>query len=291
MLKTIILETPGVIDTMKFEQMNIHWKSLFRDAEQQGVKIISASYDKVSGTMQMSEQCLPNESLLIASSAELLFQADNFGIPCIAFGPDVPAYQTAYHVLSPEGAELYYLRQVYQRLTGETVVIAQTERLVIREMTVEDAETMWGIQRRDAVRLYTEGVSDDKQTEVEKHIAYVKHVYPLYGYGLWSVCLKESGKLIGRCGIQDCECDGKWEVELGYLLEPTVWGQGYATEAVRAVLRYAFSKLEVQSIIALIEPENERSVRLAMRSGMKFQRYVNRNDKQFACYRIVNNTI
>ena len=291
MLRTIILETPGVIDTLKSEQTNIHWKSLFCDAEQQGVRIISASYDNVSGTMQLSKQCAADESLLIASTAELLSQADILGIPCIAFGPQVPAYRTAYHILSPEGAEFYYLLQVHQRLSGEAVVIAQTERLLIREMTVEDAGAMWEIQHGDEVRLYIDGFSDDKQAEEEKHIAYVKNVYPLYGYGLWAVCLKESGKLIGRCGIQDCECNGKCETELGYLFDPAVWGQGYATEAVRAVVGYAFSRLEMQSIIALIKPENERSVRVAMRSGMKFQQYVIRNGEQFACFRISNISI
>ena len=301
MLKAILLEAPGVVKTADEIQTNSDWKALTEEAGQQGIRVILFSFDASSKKQCCTQgelsgehlrwECLeekyrPTECLLLAADSECLSAARKLGIPCVAYGEDVPAFQTKYQISTSEGAEFWYLKQIYQRLSGEEVVIAETGRLMIREMTQEDAEAMWEIQNQGEVRRYTEGISHDCQTELEKHRAYVEHVYPLYGYGLWAVCLKASRKLIGRCGIQDREYNGVCEIELGYLLDTKDWGQGYATEAVSAVIDYAFHQLGIEQIVAWIEPENERSVRVAQKTGMEFCEYRIKNGKNFACYKI-----
>lgn len=289
MLKTIFLESPGVIETAECGQMNTDWQTLITNAGEHGIKtevLPSVLINDVRGIEALCarNECIPRECLLLTADGELLSVAEQVGMPCIAYGEHVPEFRAQYQITTVEGAELYYLQQIYQRLIGEPVVIAMTERLIIREMTVEDAEALWEIQNQEEVRRYTEDISEDRQTELEKHMAYVRHVYPMYGYGLWGVYRKEDGKLIGRCGIQDYEYDGVWGVELGYLLDPAEWGRGYAIEAVRAVIKYALDCMDIQSVIALIAPENERSIRLAKRAGMQFQTFEERKGKPVARY-------
>lgn len=293
MLKLILLETPGVIETEEFRQLNTDWQTLITNAKKNGIgaKTLSVTMgDDVAGIQLLciKNECTPQECLLLAADSKLLSIAEQIGMPCVAYGEAMPAFRTRYQITTAAGAELYYLQQIYQRLIGEPVVIAKTERLIIREMTDEDAEALWEIQNRQEVRRYTENLSEDRQTELEKHKAYVTHVYPMYGYGFWGVYRKEDGKLIGRCGIQDYEHEGAWEIEIGYLLDPPEWGKGYATEAVCAVLKYAFECMDMQSVVALIEPENERSLRLAKRIGMQFQAYDVRDEKTVARYLIQN---
>lgn len=293
MLKLILLETPGVIETEEFRQRNTDWKTLIAKAKENGIRTKTLPVtmgDDIAGIRLLCSkyECIPQECLVLAADSKLLSMAEQIGMPCVAYGEAMPAFRTRYQITTAAGAELYYLQQIHQRLIGEPVTIAKTERLIIREMTVADAEALWEIQNRQEVRRYTENLSEDRQNELEKHKAYVTHVYPLYGYGLWGVYRKEDEKLIGRCGLQDYEHDGTWEIEIGYLLDPPEWGKGYATEAVWAVLEYAFECMDMQSAVALIEPENERSVRLAKRVGMQFQAYDVRDGKTVARYLIQN---
>lgn len=286
MLKTIFLESPGVIKSADEIRPDSSWRTLMEKAGQQGIQTILFSSDVSPEEQCSAVGCLPKECLLLATDSECLLAAGEIGMPCAAYGEAVPAFRTRYQIMSAEGAEFHYLKQIYQRLAGEEVVIVKTKRLMIREMMPEDAESLWEIQRQEEVLRYTEGVSCDHEEELEKHRAYVEHVYPMYGYGLWAVCLKDNKKLIGRCGIQDREYNGVWEVELGYLLDSKAWGQGYATEAVTAVIDYAFNQLEISEIVAWIEPENERSIRVAKKAQMKFSEYRTKNGKCFACYNI-----
>ncbi|MGD2148853.1 MAG: GNAT family N-acetyltransferase [Anaerolineae bacterium] len=66
--------------------------------------------------------------------------------------------------------------------------------------------------------------------------------------------------------------DGRQEIELIYVLARAVWGKGYATEVGRALVRYAFEERGIDRLIALIEPENVASERVAVKVGMRFER-------------------
>ncbi len=86
------------------------------------------------------------------------------------------------------------------------------------------------------------------------------------GYGLLAVIERETGRFAGRVGLRYWP---DWdEVDLGWVLAPELWGRGLATEAAGAYLGWAFRTLELTHVIALIEPGNTRSVRVAERLGM-----------------------
>ena len=98
-----------------------------------------------------------------------------------------------------------------------------------------------------------------------------------YGYGLFSVVLKENGKLIGDCGLEQMDIEGVQVAELGYDFLSDYWNQGFATEAALAVRDYAFDILRLPQLISLIRVGNLASKRVAEKVGMtlieEFTRY------------------
>jgi ribosomal-protein-alanine N-acetyltransferase len=93
-------------------------------------------------------------------------------------------------------------------------------------------------------------------------------------YDLWTLVEKESGKVIGHCGLLDKEIDGTVEIELVYVLAPFAWGKGYATEIAKGIKEHAFENLGIKRLISLIEPSNSASERVAIKVGMHLEREV-----------------
>jgi ribosomal-protein-alanine N-acetyltransferase len=87
-------------------------------------------------------------------------------------------------------------------------------------------------------------------------------------FDLWPVIERATGEVVGHCGLLEKEVEGRPEIELVYVVRRASWGRGYATEAARAIRDYAFTRLGVQRLIALIEPDNEGSKRVAEKVGM-----------------------
>lgn len=105
----------------------------------------------------------------------------------------------------------------------------------------------------------------------------------LRGFGIWAVEEKDSGNLIGRIGLQ--RLDWFEEVELVWMLAYPAWGMGYATEGAEAAIRYGFDVLELPQLSAVIHIENQRSIRLAERLGMRLAGELVREGIQFYDYR------
>jgi RimJ/RimL family protein N-acetyltransferase len=94
-----------------------------------------------------------------------------------------------------------------------------------------------------------------------------------YAFGLWAVEEKPTGRPVGFAGLSHPLWLPGWErtVEVGWRLHRDVWGRGYATEAGRAALRYGFERVELAEIIALIHPDNQRSLAVASRLGLELR--------------------
>jgi RimJ/RimL family protein N-acetyltransferase len=90
--------------------------------------------------------------------------------------------------------------------------------------------------------------------------------------GLWATIHKPSGRFAGRCGLLPWTIDDRQEVEVAYLLAREFWGQGLATEAAGAIVRYAFDRLALSRLICLIDPANQASIRVAERIDMSFEK-------------------
>jgi ribosomal-protein-alanine N-acetyltransferase len=147
-------------------------------------------------------------------------------------------------------------------------VVVETERLLLRRLTVDDLDDLAVLYRDPEVRRYfPDGVRTYEQTRDE--LEWVIDVYYVrYGYGLWATILKETGAFIGRCGLLPWEIGGRTEVEVAYLLGREHWGQGLASEAARAIVAHAFATLPVDRLICLVDPGNDASRRVAVTIGM-----------------------
>jgi RimJ/RimL family protein N-acetyltransferase len=86
--------------------------------------------------------------------------------------------------------------------------------------------------------------------------------------------LRSTGELIGDCGCGVQEVEGKKEVEIAYHVRRDLWGKGYAPEAARACMEYAFNRLGAPRLISMIRPENTNSRRVAEKNGLTCEKVV-----------------
>ncbi len=96
--------------------------------------------------------------------------------------------------------------------------------------------------------------------------------YQTDGFGLFAVVLKLNGEVIGNCGVVRQDIEGESLLEVGYHFRRDYWGHGYATEAARACMEYAFRRLDAAKVVSLILHQNLPSRRVAERNGMTVER-------------------
>ena len=145
-------------------------------------------------------------------------------------------------------------------------MILETERLYLREMNQDDYGSLCRIlQDEEAMYAYEGAFSDE---EVQEWLDRQTARYQRWGFGLWAVILRETGALIGQCGLTIQPWKGREVLEIGYLFNRAYWGRGYATEAARACKRYAFARLGAAEVCSIIREGNTASQRVALRNGM-----------------------
>lgn len=160
------------------------------------------------------------------------------------------------------GAE--WLFRVWQRHAGIPWTILETERLVLREMTEADLDAFYEIQGKEEA-AFLEPLCEDREEQRIKIQEYIRNMYGFCGFGIWMMEEKESGRIVGRAGLQ--MRDGFETPELGYAVARAFRGRGYAEEACRAVLEYASRELGVEEIRAVVHRDNEKSRGLCEKLG------------------------
>jgi len=162
-------------------------------------------------------------------------------------------------------------------------VIPETDRLLIREYVEEDAEVFFELNSNPEVSRFVPdkpllNVEQARQILIDHPIAdYRKH-----GFGRGACILKSTGEQIGLAGLKYLEELG--EVDVAYRLLPTHWGQGFATEAALASVRFGFASLGLKRILGLVMPENIASVRVPEKTGLRYLESVTFRKKQFSKY-------
>lgn len=145
--------------------------------------------------------------------------------------------------------------------------IIETERLYFRELTQDDFDAVCRImQDEETMRAAYEGRYTDD--EVRRWIDYKLAHYAKRGFGLWAVILKETGELIGQCGITMQKWKDEETYEIGYLFRRDCWHRGYAVEAATACKQYAFDVLGVERVCSMVRDTNIASQKVAERIGM-----------------------
>ena len=110
--------------------------------------------------------------------------------------------------------------------------------------------------------------------ETREWIQWNLDLYRDHGFGLRAVVLKESGVFLGDCGLTIQVVDGREDVEVGYHLYKDYWGRGLATEGAAASRDYAFNVVGVKRLIAITDPLNRASQRVAEKIGMTPEKHV-----------------
>jgi RimJ/RimL family protein N-acetyltransferase len=150
----------------------------------------------------------------------------------------------------------------------------ETERLLLRRVEAPDATIVAGLWSDPTVTRYMGGPRNFNKVRLEFEAEARRSTVSTTGW--WPVVEKASGRVIGECGLIEKEVDGRGEIELVYVFAFDSWGKGFATEAALALRDYAFRRLGLRRIVALIDPENYASARVAEKIGMQFERETRR---------------
>jgi RimJ/RimL family protein N-acetyltransferase len=150
--------------------------------------------------------------------------------------------------------------------------ILETDRLILRHLEPGDLDSLYALYSDPEVRRYfPEGTLTLEETKEE--LDWFLHGHPRHPeLGLWATIHKPSAQFIGRCGLLPWTIDGVFEVEIAYMLGKDWWGQGLATEAALGIRDYAYETLKLKRLICLIDEDNQASIRVAEKTGMRFEK-------------------
>lgn len=139
-----------------------------------------------------------------------------------------------------------------------------TERLHLRMLLESDFEEYAAIHTDPEVTRFTARTHLSRM-DAWRHLAMIVGHWHLRGFGMWGVFEKETGRLVGRVGFH--QPDGWPDFELGWTMGRASWGKGYAPEAAKRCLDYAFEEMGRDHVISLIDPLNVASIRVAEKIG------------------------
>jgi RimJ/RimL family protein N-acetyltransferase len=148
-------------------------------------------------------------------------------------------------------------------------IVLDTERLILREYTEEDAPDLFRLGSDPDVMRYVPdkpmaNVDEARETLLSHPIA----DYQQHGFGRWACIVKATRQNVGFCGLKHLK--EMKEVDLGFRFLPAHWGKGLATEAAQASVDYGFRRLALDHIIGLSHPDNQPSIRVLEKVGMQF---------------------
>ena len=198
-------------------------------------------------------------------------------------------------LLAAEGQALSeaFIEQTACHFYGKPFTIARTGRLVIRESTEDDHASILSILQRCAgnsgQQIFRDGFSIQEIGTGERFLQYVQTCYHFFGFGMWTVLLKDEEKagaqknsqperndlpIVGWCGLfpEKDEGEAGFHAEMGYAVDPDHQRKGLALEACRAILAYAAEATDLAQVVIRADLANRASVRLAQQLGFSLHR-------------------
>ncbi|KQO31661.1 GNAT family acetyltransferase [Flavobacterium sp. Leaf82] len=151
----------------------------------------------------------------------------------------------------------------------------ETDRLILRELLLSDVEGMFELDSNPNVHLF---LGNKPVKDIQESLDQIKNIQQQYkdlGIGRWAVILKETNEFLGWSGIKFITNEinnHKDFYEIGYRFIEKHWGKGYATEAGKAFIDYAFNVMKIEAVYAYADAGNENSRRILEKLGL---RYVN----------------
>jgi RimJ/RimL family protein N-acetyltransferase len=162
---------------------------------------------------------------------------------------------------------------VTKEMMASSAVVVETERLVLRRISIEDAEFIMELVN---VPAFIQFIGDKGVRTLDDARDYILKVpvdsYQRYGFGLYLCELKDGKAPIGTCGLIKRDC--LEDVDIGFAFLPGFWGKGYCYEAASAVLAMGRSAFGLDRVVGITSPDNDRSIRVLEKLGMRFERMV-----------------
>lgn len=146
-------------------------------------------------------------------------------------------------------------------------MIIETDRLILREYTMEDFEDLFEILSDAETMQHYPKPYDEEMTR--RWIEWSIRNYDQYGFGLWAVILKTTGEFIGDCGLTIQNINGEMLPEIGYHINKKYWRQEFGSEAAKAVRDWAFKNTEYDSLYSYMKHTNCASYSTAIANGMR----------------------
>ena len=144
----------------------------------------------------------------------------------------------------------------------------ETQRLILREMTEEDFDALYAIlSDAETMQHYPSPFSREK---VKDWITRNQHRYKTDGFGLWTVVLKETGEVIGDCGVTMQNIRGQLLPEIGYHVHKAHRRRGYASEAAKRCMEFVFRETDFPAVYSYMKYTNAPSYGVAVKNGMRF---------------------
>lgn len=153
------------------------------------------------------------------------------------------------------------------------MAVLETRRLLLRQLSTEDAEFILELLNEPS---FIRNIGDRGVRTIEGANSYILNgpvaSYTQNGFGLYLVKLKETNESIGMCGL--IKRDALEDVDIGYAFLPRFWSKGYAVESAQAVKEYARDVIGLKRIVAITDPDNEGSIRVLEKIGLRFERMI-----------------
>lgn len=161
--------------------------------------------------------------------------------------------------------------------------VIETNRLYLRELSVDDAENFFQLNSDEEVIRYT---GDKAFTSIDDAKLFLENYNPYleYGYGRWAVIDKSNETFLGWCGLKySPEVD---EVDIGFRFLKKYWNNGFATESAKACIDFGFNKLNLQTIVGRSMEANSASIKVLEKLEMKYVKHFSFNLHYGVLYQI-----
>ncbi|WP_412476576.1 GNAT family N-acetyltransferase [Flavobacterium sp. TBRC 19031] len=164
--------------------------------------------------------------------------------------------------------------------------ILETDRLILRELDIDDAKSFFELNLNPNVIKYTGDKAFESIEQAEHFLRNYKD-YENNGFGRWAVINKSNLEFLGWCGLKYVkEID---ETDIGFRFFEEYWNRGFATESAKACLKYGFEKLNLKAVVGRAMVENVASIKVLEKLGLKFEREFDFHQHKGLIYRIENN--
>ena len=287
MVKTIIFYLNENMELQDSENL----KRLLKELHDKGVAVENASYTSGIVCANLSG------CIMICDCEEGAAIARSFGMGYLVYLKDYRAggcFADSLCIIEGfDEIDYDFLNKMFQRSRHIPWTILETQRCMVREITLDDVDSVYCIYDNPMITKYVEGLYEDREEERDFTKAYIENMYGFYGYGMWVIIEKETKRIIGRAGLGNR--DGYKELELGYVIDVAYQQKGYASEVCSAIMKYAMERLGCFNMNAFIRKENIPSIRLAEKLGFRWreevilddivhQRYFWRGTESKVCY-------